>query len=158
MIGTNTAACPNHCSQKAEHTALSSSFWGDGRGYLFNINMQYWPFVLVCYTQQPGSCFLLKVHQEESERWYFHKSLSQHVVWFWFFFHLLNSPLVSVLCDMQGQLWWVWCLYLYLTKQYIWCRLTEITANPISVLCNSFPCQAAAFRSKALEGARSFWW
>lgn len=34
--------------------------------------------------------------------------------------------------------------------------MTEITANPISVLCSSFPCQAAVFRSKALEGARSF--
>lgn len=144
-IATYFKVLMQQCVQTTVHRRLNRQdnlpFWNDGRGYLFNINMQYWPFVLVAYTQQPGSSFLFKVHQEESERLYFHKILSQHVVCFWVFFsiylvlHLFQSCVTcrgsyggSGVCTFTCQ------------SSIPGADMTEITANLISVLCNPFPC------------------
>lgn len=85
--------------------------------------MQYWLLVLIAYAQQPGSSFLFRVYQENQKddtsiKAYL-RMLFDFVLVFWVFFsHLLDSPLVSGLQSMQRQLWGVWWLYLYFPKQY----------------------------------------
>jgi len=159
--------CLNHCSQQAEQTGLSASFWNYGRGHLFKINKQHWPFRLVASSQQPDNSFIFTVCEEESGRDYSHRSLSLCVlgVGCWScsaWPHLLESGVMSK-GSSGGALPYLYCQSSAhdasvdkLTHQWSPSYPCLFYSCCISLLFDSFLCLAVDLKTQ-LE-ASPLWW